>query len=159
MVQTLTGREPIESLRLGDQVLTQNIKTGALAYKPILVAHHNPPSKTFEITLGNETIVSSHFHRFWKAGAGWVMARDLKVGEPIRTLSGTVQVTAINDGAVGPVFNLEVADDDDFFVGEVGALAHDNTVPDLRETPFDAVTVAIHSDDSSRDHTPGEGKP
>jgi tetratricopeptide (TPR) repeat protein len=151
LVRTLTGSQPIESLKLGDQVLTQSIKTGALAYKPILVVHHNPPSKTFEIKLGDETIVSSYFHRFWKAGSGWVMARDLKVGDPLRTLSGTVKVTAIEDGKVVPVFNLDVADDADFFVGEVGALAHDNTVPDLRETPFDTITTLVHADHSSRD--------
>jgi Pretoxin HINT domain len=159
MVRTLSGSQPIESLKLGDQVLTQSIKTGALAYKPILVVHHNPPSKTFEIKLGEETIVSSHFHRFWKAGSGWVMARDLKVGDPIRTLNGTVQVKAIVDGKVVPVFNLDVADDADFFVGEVGALAHDNTVPDLRETPFDAIAIRGHSENSSRKQATGEGKP
>jgi tetratricopeptide (TPR) repeat protein len=151
MVRTLTGSQPIELLKLGDQVLTQSIKTGALSYKPILAVHHNPPSKTYEIKLGGETIVSSHFHRFWKAGSGWVMARDLKVGDPIRTLNGTAQVTAIEDGKVVPVFNLDVADDADFFVGEAGALAHDNTLPNLRETPFDAVMTPAHSEPSSRD--------
>ncbi len=149
MVRTLTGSQPIEALKLGDQVLTQSIKTGALAYKPIVGVHHNPPSKTYEIKLGDETIVSSHFHRFWKAGSGWVMARDLKVGDPIRTLNGTVRVTAIEDGKVVRVFNLDVADDADFFVGEVGALAHDNTLPDLREAPFDAVSKPVHSDKSA----------
>jgi len=141
MVRTLTGLEPIESLKVGDQVLTQSSKTGSLAYKPILVVHRNPPSQTYQIKLGEETIVSSHFHRFWKAGSGWVMARDLKVGDPIRTLNGTVKVTAIEDGKVVPVFNLDVADDADFFVGEQGTLAHDNTLPNLRETPFDAVKI------------------
>ena len=120
VVRTLAGSDPIESLKLGDLVLTQGTKSGALAYKPILAVHHNPPSKTYLIKLGDDTIVSSYFHRFWKAGAGWVMARDLKVGDPIRTLSGTVKVTAIEEGRVAPVFNLDVADDADFFVGEVG---------------------------------------
>jgi len=152
MVRTLSGFEPIESLKVGDQVLTQSSKTGALAYKPILVVHHNPPSKTYEIKLGEETIVSSYFHRFWKAGSGWVMARDLKIGDSVRTLNGTVKVTAIEDGKVVPVFNLDVADDADFFVGELGALAHDNTLPNLRETPFDAVTTLSNATAaSSRD--------
>jgi len=141
LVRTLGGLEPIESLKVGDQVLSQTTTTGALGYKPVLVVHHNPPSKTFRIKLGEETIVSSHFHRFWKAGSGWVMARDLKEGDPVRTLNGTVKVTAIDDGRVVPVFNLDVAGDADFFVGETGALAHDNTLPDLREVPFDAVTL------------------
>ena len=76
-------------------------------------------------------IVSSYFHRFWKAGSGWVMARDLKVGDPIRTLNGTVQVTAIEDGKVVPVFNLDVADDADFFVGEVGGAGARQHGPEL----------------------------
>jgi hypothetical protein len=65
------------------------------------------------------------------------MARDLKVGDPIRTLNGTVPVTAIEDGQVVPVFNLDAAVDLDSFVGEVGALAHDNSLPYLRLQPFD----------------------
>ncbi len=139
LVRTLTALKPIEDLTLGDQVLTQNTKTGALAYRPILVTHHNSPSKTFQVTLNDETIVSSYFHRFWKAGQGWVMARDLKVGDSIRTLNGTVKVTAIGEGMVVPVYNLDVAEDADFFVGQTAALVHDNTLPDLRQPPFDAI--------------------
>jgi hypothetical protein len=138
-VRTLTGLEPIETLKIGDAVLTQSTRTGALAYKPIVTVHHNPPSKTFRVRLGGETIVSSEFHRFWKAGQGWVMARDIKEGDLIRTLDGPSTVTSIERGDVVLVYNLDVADDNDFFVGSVGALVHDNTLPDLRETPFDAV--------------------
>lgn len=137
-VHTRSGVRPIESLEVGDQVLTQSTRTGALSYKPILVVHRNPPSKTFRIVLGNETIVSSEFHRFWKAGQGWVMARDLKTGDVVRTLGGLVPVGAIDEEKVQPVFNLDVAEDADFFVGRQGALVHDNTLPDLRLPPFDA---------------------
>ena len=152
MVRALAGLQPIESLKVGDQVLTQNCKTGALAYKPILVVHHNPPSTTYRIKLGHETIVSSYFHRFWKAGSGWVMARDLKVGDSIRTLNGTVKVTEIEEGKVVPVFNLDVADNADFFVGKLGALAHDNTLPNLRELPFDAVTTVAMPSQAAAHH-------
>ncbi|WP_406698287.1 polymorphic toxin-type HINT domain-containing protein [Singulisphaera sp. Ch08] len=137
-VHTLSGIQPIESLNEGDQVLTQNMKTGALGYKPILVVHRNPPSPTYRIALGDETVISSYFHRFWKAGQGWIMARDLTVGDKVRTLGGLVRVQSIATSDVQPVFNLDVADDADFFVGRQGALVHDNTVPDFRQTPFDA---------------------
>jgi hypothetical protein len=120
-------------------VLTENTKTGALAYRPIVDVHHNPPSKTYRVKLGGDTIVSSEFHRFWKAGQGWVMARDLKAGDSIRTLDGPLSVTSIERGEVALVYNLDVAEDHDFFVGRGGALVHDNTLPDLREKPFDAV--------------------
>jgi hypothetical protein len=137
-VHTLSGIRPIESLVPGDRVLTQNVRSGGLGYQPVLVVHRNPPSKTFRVALGDETIVSSHFHRFWKAGQGWVMARDLKVGDTVRTFGGLVSVGTIDEGSVQPVYNLDVADDADFFVGRQGALVHDNTLPDLRQPPFDA---------------------
>jgi hypothetical protein len=138
LVRTLSGTQAIETLRPGDIVLTQNVKTGALGYQPILDVHHNPPSRTFRIAMGEETIVSSEFHRFWKAGRGWVMARDLKPGDTLRTLGGLAVVSAIDSGGVQPVFNLDVAEDADFFVGRGGALVHDNTLPDLRLAPFDS---------------------
>jgi len=138
LVHTLSGTQPIESLKVGDQVLTQNMTSGALGYQPILVVHRNPPSATYKIQLGDESIVSSHFHRFWKAGQGWVMARDLEQGDTVRTLGGLATISTIEPGEVQPVFNLDVAEDADFFVGRDGALVHDNTLPDLRQIPFDA---------------------
>ncbi len=137
-VQTLNGPRPIESLNIGDQVLTQDMKTGKLGYQAVLVVHRNPPSETYKITIDGKPIVSSYFHRFWKAGQGWVMARDLKVGDRVRTLGGVSQVSAIEADKVQPVFNLDVANDADFFAGEIAALVHDNTLPDLKQRPFDA---------------------
>ena len=139
-IRTIAGPRPIEKLQVGDQVLTQSTTTGALGFRPILVVHHNPPSATFRIKLGGRAIVSSHFHRFWIVGRGWVMARDLKAGDPVRTLGGVMPVEAIAADAVQPVFNLDVADDADFFAGQVAALVHDNTLPDPRLAPFDAPT-------------------
>ena len=137
-VRTVDGVRPIESLKVGDLVLTQSTDSGALGYKPILVVHHNPPSATFRIKVGGEPIVSSHFHRFWVAGRGWVMARELKAGDPVRTLGGVSPVESVEADKVQLVYNLDVAEDADFFAGNVGALVHDNTLPDPRLTPFDA---------------------
>ena len=136
-VRTIAGPRAIETLRVGDVVLTQSTATGALGYQPILVTHHNPPSGTFRISLGGDTIVASAFHRFWVAGRGWVMARDLKAGDPVRTLGGVVAIESVAEGGTEPVFNLDVADDADFFAGRAAALVHDNTLPDTRLVPFD----------------------
>jgi hypothetical protein len=55
-VWTLTGPHPIESLQVGDLVLSQDTATGALGYEPIVDVHHNPPDTTLRIRLEAETV-------------------------------------------------------------------------------------------------------
>jgi hypothetical protein len=142
LVRTLDGSRPIESLKVGDQVLSQDVATGALSFQPILVVHHNAPARTLRITMDHdETIVASVYHRFWRAGKGWAQARELNPGDQLRTLGGLSRVVSVTPGKVEPVFNLDVAGSRTFFVGGQGALVHDNTLPDPRIIPFDAEPV------------------
>lgn len=138
LVHTLTGILPIETVRAGDQVLVQNPRTGALTYQPVLSALHNPPNATLRVRLGDESVVATGIHRIWKAGQGWVMARELKPGDRVRTLDGTATVTAVEEDATQPVFNLEVAEGASFFVGQRGVLVHDNSRVLPTPEPFDA---------------------
>jgi Pretoxin HINT domain len=138
-VRTLEGLSAIEKLRAGDEVLTQDLKTGELKYQAILTAYHNPPNATLRIELDGDKIVATGIHRFWKAGRGWVMARELKAGDALRTVGGTRVVKSVEPERVQPVFNLQVADGQSFFVGESGVLAHDNSVVNPTPNPFDAV--------------------
>jgi hypothetical protein len=149
-VHTLAGQRPIETLRAGDQVLTQDTTTGALSFQPILTVYHNPPNQTYRVRFGDgagsgeddeddgQSIVATGIHRFWKAGRGWVMARDLKPGDALRTLGGTRRVEAVEADDVRPVFNLEVARGQSFFVGDRGILVHDNSLVQPVPEPFDA---------------------
>ena len=61
--------------------------------------------------------MATPIHRFWRAGKGWALARDLQPGDRLRVLGGLWQVTALDSDEVQPVFNLEVADGHSFFVG------------------------------------------
>jgi hypothetical protein len=137
-VHTLSGTQAIETLRVGDQVLAQDTSTGALSFQPIVAVYHNPPNRTLQVRLGGETIVATGIHRFWKAGKGWTMARDLKPGDAVRTLGGTAEVGAVATDSVRPVFNLEVAGGHSLFVGTVGFLVHDNSLVQPVPHPFDA---------------------
>jgi hypothetical protein len=139
LVRTLEGSRAIESIQVGDRVLTQDVRTGGLGYHPVTVIHHNPPSPTYLVKVGGDTIVSSPFHRFWIAGRGWVMARELKAGDVLRLLEGPASIESVEAGPVQPVFNLDVAESHDFFAGAAAALVHDNTLPDTRLAPFDAI--------------------
>ncbi len=102
LVQTLAGHQVIEKLSAGDEVLTQNPKTGELRYQPIVAVYHNPPNATLRIELDDDAIVATGIHRFWKAGKGWVMARELKPGDRLRTLGGVSTVKSVTDESVQP---------------------------------------------------------
>jgi tetratricopeptide (TPR) repeat protein len=151
-VRTINGPAPIESLRVGDKVLAQDTATGALAFRPIVATHHNPPSETVRITLegSEESLVASRFHRFWVAGEGWRQARDLEPGDTLRTLGHTSRITGIESGDVQPVYNLSVADDATFFVGRTQALVHDNSIPGSHEALFDALPATPELAETAR---------
>ena len=139
LIHTPDGSRAIEQIHAGDLVLSQDVTTGALDYQPVLVVHHNKPSKTLRIRLTNdETVVSSVYHRFWRSGLGWALARELHPGDTLRILGGQVNVASVEPGDVVPVYNLDVARKRSFFAGLSGLLVHDNTLPDARLTPFDA---------------------
>ena len=135
----MDGPRPIEDLRAGDDVLTQNPRTGELKYQPLVAVYHNPPNGTLRIEIDGESIVATGIHRLWKAGKGWTMARDLKPGDVLRTIGGTAAVKSVVEEKVQPVFNLRVADGESFFVGRSGVLAHDNSTINPTPQPFDAV--------------------
>lgn len=137
-VRTLTGPRPIEEIQAGDRVLTQNIVNGALSYQPVIAVFHNRPALTYAVGLGGETVSATGIHRFWKSGHGWVMARDLKPGDKIRTLNGPVEVKSVETESAVPVFNLEVASGQSFFVGATGLLVHDNSLVNPVTESFDA---------------------
>ena len=142
LVRTLDGHRPIEAIHTGDQVLSQDAVTGALCFQPVVFVHHNPPGKTLRVSLTNgESLVCSVYHRFWRAHVGWAMARELKAGEMLRTVGGLAQVATVEPDTVQPLFNLDVAGPRTFFAGKSNLLVHDNTLPDHRLEPFDALPV------------------
>ena len=90
-----------------------------------------------KLDLGGESIVATGIHRFWKAGKGWTMARDLKPGDIVRTVGGTARVESVMPDKVQPVYNLDVAENRDFFVGKHGCLVYDFSIVQPVVAPFD----------------------
>ena len=142
LVQTTSGARTIESLVVGDRVLAQNTETGALAFQPVLATHRNGPSATLRLTLNGETIVATGIHRFWKAGKGWTMARDLKAGDRLRMIGAIASIQSIEPDATQIVYNLNVGENRDFLVGNSGLLVHDYSAVLPVTSPFDGQTGA-----------------
>lgn len=136
LVRTEIGSRPIETLRRGDRVLSQDIQTGKLDYKLVLDTTVRKPSPSIRIGFAKEEIVSTLGHPFWVVGEGWTMAKDLHPGDRLHTATGGVTVATIEENADVEAYNLVVADNHNYFVGAEDILAHDNELPGPTFSPL-----------------------
>jgi hypothetical protein len=129
-VWTIAGPQPIEEIRVGDLVLSQNVQTGELAYQPVLQTSTRPAEPLFRVTLANrsrEMLEGSGGHPLWVAGDGWRMLRELESGSLLHGIGGGVLVSDVEDGDMAETYNLVVADFHTYVVGYAKILCHDNT--------------------------------
>jgi hypothetical protein len=128
-VWTETGIVPIESVKVGDRVLSQDPKTGELAYKVVIRTTAAPPtSGMVRATVEGEAITMTRGHVVWVDGKGWQMAKDLKTGDLAHGIRGAMPIEQTE--ALAPelvVYNLVVADFNTYFVGDNAVLVHDIT--------------------------------
>jgi hypothetical protein len=128
-VWTNRGPVAIETIQIGDLVLSQSPHTGELSFRPVVDTTVRPPSGTIKLAVNQETIVTTRGHRFWVTGDGWKMAKQLKAGEQVITAAGAVDLHSLSQGTEETAYNLEVGQFHTYFVGENRVLAHDNTCP------------------------------
>lgn len=125
-VLTDTGPRPIDGLQIGDRVLSQDVDTGELRFRIVQRTTVRPASKAnFELQFGPEAVTCTSGHNFWKAGTGWTKARDLDVGDRIRTPSRTATITGVTRTAPAKTYNLVVEGFHTYFVGESALLVQD----------------------------------
>ncbi len=128
-VWTEQGLVAIEKIAVGDRVLSKDIETGALAYRPVLKTTVRPPNQLTALRLTDETIVCTSGHLFWSSGKGWIKARDLTSQTLLHTVTGNAPVWSVQKGPTGTAHNLVVADFHTYFVGAQGVLAQDLLPP------------------------------
>jgi Pretoxin HINT domain len=89
--------------------------------------------KLIELHIAGETVPlrPTLFHPFYVKRVGategeWIKAAELKVGDPVLAKSGAwTKVTAVSPiEKQETVYNFEVEEDHDYFVGAVGLLVH-----------------------------------
>jgi Pretoxin HINT domain/HEAT repeats len=143
-VRTRTGQTPIEMIKPGDQVLSQDQDTGELCYKTVLTTTLRPPTKMVTIKAGGEEITTTLGHPFWVCGQGWKMAKQLQPGDMLHGLGGAVKIESVEPLAREPrAYNLVVDDFNTYFVGQSGLLVHDN---EFRK-PTRAIVPGLVTDD------------
>lgn len=127
IVWTELGKRSIESVKAGDRVLSQNPNTGELDYKVVtgITRREQAPMQT--IFLGDHELTLTTGHPLWVNGAGWRMAKLLKLGDQVHCLQGSRRVDRLVTVDNGVAYNLIVDDFGSYFVTDIGVLVHDNT--------------------------------
>ncbi|MEY9993608.1 RHS repeat-associated protein [Streptomyces sp. V4I8] len=128
--------KPVEDVRIGDEVLATDPKTGETVAKKVTAQITGTGAKhlvTITLTVDGEkqTVTATDGHPFWVPALGtWVDAADLAAGQWLRTSAGThVQITAVHHSArPATVYNLTVADLHSYYVlaGSTTLLAHND---------------------------------
>jgi len=132
-IMTQNGPVPIESIKVGDEVLSRNRQTGALEYKKVTALVHPHLSKLLEMRLAAEAnpLQPTPEHPFFVRYAGgsqaeWIQASQIQVGDFVLTAAGAwTEVLAISPLEKEQlVYNFEVEENHDYFVGSTGLLVH-----------------------------------
>ena len=144
-----TDRGPIavEKIQLGDRVLSKDVETGELCYKPVLQTTMRQPTSVLSIQVEDEAIVASPGHQFWVSGEGWTKTWQLSSQMPMHTVTGMRRIVSIEDqGRKEKVYNLVVGDFHTYFVGKSMLLSHDVLPPEMTNVKIPG--LAVQSPDS-----------
>ena len=141
-IWTDRGPLPVESLKIGDRVLCQDINLQKLEYQIVLLPTVRPPTPTFRIQLDGELITASGGHLFWVTGLGWTKVRDLTTEMTLSTAGGNAaRIQRIESGETVPLFNLIVDQQANYFVGANKVLSHDSTIQERGAKSVEPVTA------------------
>ena len=133
LVATPHGGQAIESLHVGDTILSENPTTGKVEAEPVQAVIQDPSSPLIAVDLSDGSAITvTADHPFWVdagaqlAGAGWFAAGRLQAGDELRTAAGTyVMVVGLRRNVgYAVVYTLAVAHDHTYFVGSAQVLVH-----------------------------------
>ncbi len=137
---TSRGKKSVESLRVGDLVLSQEASQGVLSYQGVAAITDPESESVVRLRLDQGgPIVLSPIEPVWKAGVGWVRSIDLRPGDAVRVVGGRAAVVALDPDPDTSLLNVVLVDNGSLFAGERGLLVHDNSIVHPASVPFDAV--------------------
>ena len=129
-VATETGSRPVEQIFPGDKVLAQDPETGELQYKVVNQRTVRQLGEMRRVSIGDDSITVTLGHPFWVIGKGWQMAKELEIGQRVRGLGTSAEITAIENRPADVAYNLVVDEFATYFAGTSRILLHDNTLPE-----------------------------
>jgi hypothetical protein len=125
-VATAEGQKPIEQIKVGDLVWSQNAQTGEIMLKRVKQIFVNVAAALVVLHCGTNTLEATPGHPLWIVDQGWKAARDVQTGDRLWNRSGHGVDVAEVEYIPGrfAVYNFEVEDWHSYFVGGNEILAH-----------------------------------
>jgi hypothetical protein len=125
-VVTPDGDVAIGELEVGDEVLARDEITGETSVRRIIAVLVHADTVTGSVVIDGETIETTPEHPFFSLDRGFVAASELRPGELVARDSGMPgEVDSVTwDGGPAVMWNLTVAVDHTFFVGDGGWWVH-----------------------------------
>ena len=125
-VHTQWGLADIEKLEIGVPVLTYNEETGRQEYKQVKKVMRRMTRRMCAMELSNGTTLEvTPEHRFFSNGE-WVPIEELNVNDTLQLKDNSIVV--IDNKIIFPtfveVYNLEIEDNENYYVTEGGVLVH-----------------------------------
>jgi len=130
-VLTVDGLVPIEDVEVGDLVYSRDDETGEESYQEVLHTFVTPDMAVWDVELSTdngttEVITATYGHPFWVEGSGWTDTENLEVGMELSTSNESVVKVSglklLQD--IHTVYNLEVANNHTYFVGNASIWVH-----------------------------------
>mgnify|MGYP004525024715 CR=1 FL=1 len=131
-----TGLINIEEIKKGMRVFTYNEETQKIELNEVNTTFINyVDCDMCKIYINNEVIESTNKHPYYIKGKGWTEAKDLKIGDMVITSENkeiridNIEIIKHQGNELQEVYNLEVQNNHNYFVGESKILVHNITTP------------------------------
>ena len=130
-VHTQWGLADIEKLEIGVPVLTYNEETGEQEYKKVKKVMRRMTRRMCALELSNGTTIEvTPEHRFFSNGE-WTPIEELNVNDTLHLKDNSIVV--IENKIIFPtfveVYNLEIEDNENYYVTDEGVLVHNGCKP------------------------------
>ncbi len=129
-VLTEKGLVNIEDIEAGMMVYSYNEETTEIELKTVKQTFITIAKKdTVKVTVNGGIIESTSKHQYYVVGKGWTYAFELEAGDVLLNGNNEEKIVEnveliISDGNEITVYNFEVEDNHNYFVGEESVLVH-----------------------------------
>lgn len=131
IVHTSQGPKAIETLAVGDEVLSKNLISGELFWDLVVGTTTQPAKPIVVVETSKDSLSCTGGHLFWVSGKGWTKGRELLPGDVLHGAVEPVEVKSTESSEAEITYNLITENAHNYFVGESKLLTHDFEEPTI----------------------------